>query len=215
MFGFNSDQMNDLKSVTISNSATQILLVTTTVFVSKMSTEKRKTYLKRVRSVADTVVTVPMSPKKTLKRRRDDEENNPSLDDALPVLKRRKTFKSVFESTKKPLKADKKAEAGAVKPLRQLTLALSSRPSMISCNLCALSYTRGAPEDEALHKSHCARVLRGSEWSREDEREAGRSDACSVVSMCELSSGQSGRIISIRANAGGRLGTKVCCSTGT
>jgi N-acetyltransferase len=177
-----------------------------------MSTEKRKTYSKRVRAVVDTVITMPTSPEKTLKRRRDDEENQPSVEDARPVLKKRKTFKSALESTKKPLKMDKKAEAGALKPLRQLTLALSSRPSMISCNLCALSYMRGAPEDEALHKSHCARVLRGSEWSREDEREAARSDTCSVVSTCELASGQFGRIISVRANVGGRLGAKVCCS---
>jgi len=174
-----------------------------------MSTEKRKTYSKRVRPPIDAVLSIPSSPKMALKRRREDAENEPVPDNAPRVLKKRKTFKEAFQSTRKLPPAGVRVQAETGKPMRQLTLALSSKPSMVSCNICALSYMRGAAEDEALHKSHCTRVLRGSAWSRDDEHDAVRSDAYSVVSRCGLSSGQHGRIISIRANVGGRLGAKV------
>src|SRR6266540_926728 len=36
-----------------------------------------------------------------------------------------------------------------------------------TCSLCHLSYTKGAPDDEALHRAHCSRVRQGMEWGRE------------------------------------------------
>ncbi|KIM32354.1 hypothetical protein M408DRAFT_326951 [Serendipita vermifera MAFF 305830] len=169
-----------------------------------MSTERRKTYSKRPRTLADAVVTSPPSASRALKRPRD--ENQPA-DDESPAPKKQKTFKSSFKSTTKH-PTETKIQTSKT-PLRQLTLAVSSKSSMVSCNQCSLSYTRGAPEDEALHRSHCSSVLKGSEWSREDERDALKANACTVSSQVELVSGQSGRIISIRASVGGRLGTKI------
>lgn len=72
-----------------------------------------------------------------------------------------------------------------------------------------MSYTRGAPEDESLHRAHCARVLRGMEWGREEER-IGYSEMEEVESNIKLKNGKgNGRIIAIRADVGGKMGSKV------
>ena len=46
------------------------------------------------------------------------------------------------------------------KILTQLHFAID-RTILWTCPLCDLSYTKGAIEDESLHRSHCARVQRG------------------------------------------------------
>jgi N-acetyltransferase len=73
-----------------------------------------------------------------------------------------------------------------------------------TCALCGLSYTIAAPADEALHKAHCARARRGMEWGRDEAR-----GATEVASGLRLKSGMQGRIVSVRLDAGGKLGSKV------
>ena len=117
--------------------------------------------------------------------------------------------------TKKPAILVKKAKTNEkntkAKPaLRQMHLSIDS--SVIkTCAICNLSYTKGAPDDESLHRSHCARVQRGMEWGKEEEREVGALDASAVVVEDDvvLSSKEKGRIIAVRANAGKKLGSKV------
>ncbi|KAG8746539.1 hypothetical protein FRC10_004673 [Ceratobasidium sp. 414] len=92
---------------------------------------------------------------------------------------------------------------------------ITSKPIMVTCKLCDLSYTRGAPEDEELHRAHCLRVIRGMEWSREEralERPIGlgAAEVELVEERCLLSDGAVGRIVRIRCDVvKGKLGQKV------
>lgn len=92
--------------------------------------------------------------------------------------------------------------------LTQLHFALDSSV-LRTCSLCALSYTKGAPDDEALHRSHCGRVQRGMEWGKEEERDVLKAGVDEVVSSVKLNDGTKGRIICFPANVGGKIGTKV------
>lgn len=78
-----------------------------------------------------------------------------------------------------------------------------------TCPLCDLSYTRGAPEDESLHRSHCARVQRGMEWGREEEREIVTAGVVEIASHVKLAKGRHGRIVSCPAECTGKIGSKV------
>lgn len=117
-----------------------------------------------------------------------------------------KTSCSVGRRTAKPAKKLAKKEDG----LTQLHFSID-KPTQRTCPLCGLTYTRGAVDDENLHKSHCLRVQRGMEWGREEDKEMGKDDnVCSIVEEdVALGSGQSGRIVSAKPVAGGKLGTKV------
>jgi len=92
---------------------------------------------------------------------------------------------------------------------------ISSKPTLVTCKLCDLSYTRGAPEDEELHRTHCSRVVRGMEWSREERTlekplGSGVSDVELVEEHCVLPNGTVGRIVRIQCDiAKGKLGQKV------
>lgn len=81
------------------------------------------------------------------------------------------------------------------------------------CSLCDLSYTKGAPDDEALHKTHCTRVRQDMEWGREEEKDRIRGTENVVVEVktgIKLSGNKkTGRIICLPADIGGKLGTKV------
>jgi N-acetyltransferase len=85
----------------------------------------------------------------------------------------------------------------------------TDRPILRTCPLCSLSYTKGAPDDEALHATHCARVQKGMEWGREEERECTKAGVTEVATGLKLKSGIRGRIISFRTDVGGRIGSKV------
>ena len=85
----------------------------------------------------------------------------------------------------------------------------TDRPILRTCPLCSLSYTKGAPDDEALHIAHCARVQKGMEWGREEERESTKAGVTEAATGLKLKSGVRGRIISFRADVGGRIGSKV------
>lgn len=96
---------------------------------------------------------------------------------------------------------------------------LSSKPILVTCKLCDLSYTKGAVEDEELHRTHCLRVIRGMEWSREERAlekplGSGTSDVEVVEERCVLPNGIVGRIVRIRCDVTkGKLGQKVRYST--
>ncbi|KAI0797624.1 hypothetical protein C8Q75DRAFT_887106 [Abortiporus biennis] len=92
--------------------------------------------------------------------------------------------------------------------LTQLHFTLESS-TLRACPLCDLSYTKGAPDDELLHRSHCARVQRGLEWGREEEKEFKKADVEELESGVKLSNGSKGRIISFRADVGGKIGSKL------
>ncbi|CAE6375527.1 unnamed protein product [Rhizoctonia solani] len=90
-----------------------------------------------------------------------------------------------------------------------------SKDTLVTCKSCNLSYTRGSPEDESLHRAHCLRIVRGMEWSREERTlekplGSGTSDVETVEERCVLPNGEVGRIVRIRCDVTkGRLGQKV------
>ncbi|CAE7215264.1 unnamed protein product [Rhizoctonia solani] len=92
---------------------------------------------------------------------------------------------------------------------------LPSKSILVTCKSCDLSYTRGAKEDEELHRTHCLRVARGAEWSREERNlekplGTGTSDVELVDERCILPNGVIGRILRIRCDiTKGKLGPKV------
>ena len=96
------------------------------------------------------------------------------------------------------------------KQLTQLHFALDTSV-LRTCSICSLTYTRGAPDDESLHRAHCARVQKGMEWGKEEEREAknGKVHVEEVASDVKLKNGAKGRIICFRADVGGKIGSKV------
>lgn len=96
--------------------------------------------------------------------------------------------------------------------LTQLHFSLESSV-LKTCVLCGLSYTRGAPDDEALHRSHCGRVQRGMEWGKEEEREALKASVHEVATAVKLKGGTKGRIVCFPASVGGKIGTKVRTTT--
>ena len=107
--------------------------------------------------------------------------------------------------SKVTLKKKKKAEA-----LTQLHF-ITDEPTLRTCSLCDLSYTRGAPDDEALHKSHCARVQKGMEWGKEDERERalGNGHVTLIAEDIKVSKGEYGRIIAVKPTTASKVGLKV------
>ncbi len=84
----------------------------------------------------------------------------------------------------------------------------TDRPALRTCPLCSLSYTKGAPDDEMLHTAHCARVQKGMEWGREEERESTKAGVINVATGLKLKSGARGRIIHFKADVGGKIGSK-------
>ncbi|KAF7984983.1 hypothetical protein HWV62_9948 [Athelia sp. TMB] len=178
-----------------------------------MSSRVTKTYGSRPRAP------VPSSPpsglssspvrsptKKTLKRTCD------SLDLEAPP-KKRTHFLSAGSSKPKPKTKTKPLQPTKQKTLTQLHFSLDAS-ILRTCPSCDLSYTKGAPDDEALHKAHCARVLKGMEWGREEERakEVGKKDGVLVEEVAagvKLKDGRKGRVICFRADAGGKIGHKL------
>ena len=78
-----------------------------------------------------------------------------------------------------------------------------------TCPLCNLTFTKGAPDDENLHKAHCSRVQRGFEWGREEERESSKAGVQEVAHDVKLKNGKKGKIICFKADIGGKIGAKV------
>ncbi|KAG8967924.1 hypothetical protein FRC03_009059 [Tulasnella sp. 419] len=131
------------------------------------------------------------------------------------LKRKRSTVPSLLESLvssppKKKRTAAKQKENRPVQPstssMTQLHLAFGS--ALKTCKLCGLSYTRGAPQDEQLHKSHCQRVTKGMEWGKDEEKGG---EVTVVREGVKLKGGLKGRILQVKADikGKGRLGTKV------
>ncbi|KAI0332109.1 hypothetical protein GY45DRAFT_1433406 [Cubamyces sp. BRFM 1775] len=140
-------------------------------------------------------------PSSSLKRKRPFTDRPPEAN--TPTKKPRRTLISGKAKTGAADKAKSKQPK-----LTQLHFSLDT-PTLRTCPLCDLSYTRGAPDDEALHKAHCARVQRGLEWGKEEEREAARAGVEELESNIKLSNGSRGRIICFRPDVGGKIGAKL------
>ncbi|KAJ8592829.1 hypothetical protein M405DRAFT_812151 [Rhizopogon salebrosus TDB-379] len=102
----------------------------------------------------------------------------------------------------------RKSEKPKQRILRQLHFSLDTSV-LRTCSTCGLSYTRGAPDDESLHRAHCSRVQRGMEWGREEEREAEKAGVEEVQSGVKLKDGKKGRVICFKTNINGRIGSKL------
>lgn len=125
-----------------------------------------------------------------------------------PQSTRAITSSSALFARSKIKHKNKNKEDQPPKNLTQLHFTLESS-ILRTCPLCDLTYTKGAPEDETLHNSHCARVRKGMQWRREEERAVAESHICDVATDVKLKGGKSGRIISFNADVGGKIGTKV------
>ncbi|KAF8274980.1 hypothetical protein EI94DRAFT_1768304 [Lactarius quietus] len=115
---------------------------------------------------------------------------------------------SALVSKSKTKRNPKGKEDRPPKNLTQLHFTLDSS-ILRTCPLCDLTYTKGAPEDETLHNSHCARVQRGMQWRRDEERAAADAHICEIATGVKLKDGKLGRIISVSADVGGKIGTKL------
>lgn len=113
-------------------------------------------------------------------------------------------------STKKP-KTKGKEEEKSQKQLTQLHFTLDTTV-LRTCSICDLTYTKGAPDDEILHKTHCIRVQRGLEWGKEEERESTKAGVEELASSIKSSNGTKGRVVCFRADVGGKIGAKVWSS---
>ncbi|EJU00240.1 hypothetical protein DACRYDRAFT_68483, partial [Dacryopinax primogenitus] len=88
-------------------------------------------------------------------------------------------------------------------------LALSSRPIVRTCQVCNLSYTIGAPEDEDLHKRHHARVVAGIEWSRGEEVSKGVEVIEEGVMVGKGKTKTKGRVLAFEGSCSGKVKSKL------
>ncbi|KAJ3811022.1 hypothetical protein F5876DRAFT_88568 [Lentinula aff. lateritia] len=127
-----------------------------------------------------------------------------------PSIKRKRLFgdsQSQVAASAKRVKSSK--EKPRQKTLKQLHFCID-QSIVRTCAICKLSYTKGAEDDEALHRAHCARVQRGMEWGKEEERDkAGAGNVKEIVEVVKLKDGKKGRIICVDATGGGKIGTKL------
>lgn len=145
-----------------------------------------------------------------------------SLTQNLPATKKRAVATSALSASKtsssqSALRGGRKGKTkvqGAQKQLTQLHFSLDTTV-LRTCSICSLTYTRGAPDDESLHRAHCARVQRGMEWGKEEEREwkSGKISVEEIASNIKIKNGSRGRIICFRADVSGKIGTKACIPT--
>lgn len=139
----------------------------------------------------------PVSDDASLKRKRPlQEQSNVSL----------KTTQSTFKKHKTSIKQGNSAKQ---KTLTQLHFCID-QTILRACPRCGLSYTKGAPDDESLHRTHCSRIEKGMEWGREEEKETVKSSVVQFAGRVQLKDGRKGRIVYFRADVGGKIGQKVC-----
>ena len=136
------------------------------------------------------------------------------------IIKQKRPFEDAFASSTapplkkraKPLTTTKSNSKDELKPkkktLTQLHFCIETS-ILRTCPLCDLSYTKGAPGDEKLHRAHCSRIQKGMEWGREEEKEKMKAGVQEVGSLVRLKNGMRGRIIFFQADIGGKIGSKV------
>ncbi|KZV64924.1 hypothetical protein PENSPDRAFT_638965 [Peniophora sp. CONT] len=127
-----------------------------------------------------------------------------SLANTRPLKRSRTSTSDVLKPTPKKSGKNKKPQT----KLTQLHFAIDSS-ILKTCAKCNLTYTKGAPEDESLHRAHCARVQRGAEWGREEQREAAKAGVLEIETDVKLKDGRKGRIIAVRAESSGKIGSKI------
>ncbi|PPR02257.1 hypothetical protein CVT24_011606 [Panaeolus cyanescens] len=128
-----------------------------------------------------------------------------SENDVAPEFPLAKRLKAEIKPTVKA-KASTKSASKVQKTLRQLHFNID-QSILRTCSLCNLSYTKGAPDDEALHRSHCARIRQGMEWGKDEDKGNGITE---VETGIKLKTGKKrGRIVAFSADATGKLGTKL------
>ncbi|KAE9406735.1 hypothetical protein BT96DRAFT_875366 [Gymnopus androsaceus JB14] len=119
--------------------------------------------------------------------------------------------KRPFDEFQSP-RAAKRVKVSSAKPkqktLTQLHFCID-QTIIRTCSLCNLSYTKGAEDDEVLHRTHCARVQRGMEWGKEEERDKHSAGVKEIADRVRLKNGKKGRIICINATVGGKIGSKL------
>lgn len=135
----------------------------------------------------------------TLSRKR------PSCEDATVSIPSKRP--RLLAGAKPPVKPRDKHN-GTQQHLVQLHL-YTDKPTLRTCSICSLSYTKGAPDDEILHTAHCNRVQKGLEWRREEEKECMKAGVVEIVTGLKLKNGTKGRIICFRADVNGRIGHKI------
>ncbi|KAH7889842.1 hypothetical protein F5I97DRAFT_1847853 [Phlebopus sp. FC_14] len=159
------------------------------VALSAMTTMVKRTYSARSKVYPSSPLSSDLS-----KRKAQDDEN-------APPSKKRLTSKLRSSSTPLSGKSNQKT-------LTQLHFNLDASV-LRTCPICGLSYTKGAPDDEVLHRSHCGRVQRSMEWGREEEKESLKAGVEEIATGVKLKDGTGGRIICFAATSGGRIGTKL------
>ncbi|XP_006458238.1 hypothetical protein AGABI2DRAFT_190585 [Agaricus bisporus var. bisporus H97] len=155
-------------------------------------------------------------------QRKPDNVSSPSV-----VAKRKRPLEEVLTTassnvpTIPPMKRQRKLSVGSTASKKKQKAPLSSssltqlhfsidKSTLRTCPLCNLSYTKGAPEDESLHRTHCVRVQRGMEWGKEEERESSKVGVVEVASQVKIGkSGKRGRIISCPVDCSGKIGSKI------
>lgn len=171
-----------------------------------MSSSIKRTYgTQPQRSLPTSSPTSQLTPSPAPPKRKRPLVDQLSFDNAPP---RKKPNTSAKSKPASKCAKDKSKGKDKQKQLTQLHFSLDA-PTLRTCPLCDLSYTRGAPDDEILHKSHCTRVLRGLEWGKEEGRESSKAGVEEIASSVKLKNGSKGRIIRFRADVGGKIGAKV------
>lgn len=169
-----------------------------------MSADLRRTYTTRS---ANPKPLLPSSPTSELTSPPSNKRKRPFADrpteQNTPSKKPRRSLKAQSKASKPNNKTK-----GKQPKLTQLHFSLDT-PTLRTCPLCDLSYTRGAPDDESLHKAHCSRVQRGLEWGKEETREEVNGGVEELQGNIKLRNGLRGRIICFRAEIGGKIGAKV------
>ncbi|KAJ4488486.1 hypothetical protein J3R30DRAFT_3436101 [Lentinula aciculospora] len=123
--------------------------------------------------------------------------------------KRRQPFDDFQSQVAAPAKRVKISKnKSKQRTLKQLHFCID-QSTVRKCTICKLSYTRGAEDDEALHRGHCARVQRGMEWGKEEERDKTSTGAREIADRVKLKDGKKGRIICVDATVGGKIGSKL------
>lgn len=149
----------------------------------------------------------PPTPKVERPSKRVFQEESQNVQPLLQPRKRTKLAPSA--STAKAPPKSSKPKGRQQKTLTQLHFNID-QSILRTCSLCDLSYTKGAPDDEALHKTHCASVRQGLEWGREEEKERLKGTVVEITSGVALRGSKTkGRILCIPADITGRIGVKV------
>lgn len=127
-----------------------------------------------------------------------------------PLIQKRKRslFEPLSTNIARPSKRVAVSKANTKKPLTQLHFSMDTS-ILRTCKFCGLTYTKGAVDDEILHKAHCIRAQKGLDWGKEEEREKIKIGVVEIEhdprSICK----ENGRIISVPLNANGKIGQKV------